>query len=149
MGISELEDRAESARLHSHTYNVHSLTCTAMQVQSFSRMVRYRLDYLLAKIGFTQLQRLFHAKREWCVLLCYSTLRYTTLHYTTLHYTTVYCTTLTALQYTALHSLHYSILHNTHCTTVQYIALHYGAFYCILLHWIVSYSAMLCCSMRC
>ena len=39
-----------------------------IQVQSFSRMVRYRLDFIFAKIGFTRLQQLFHAKKAWTTL---------------------------------------------------------------------------------
>ena len=36
-----------------------------VKVQSFTRMVRYRLDYIFAKIGFTKLQQLFRAKKAW------------------------------------------------------------------------------------
>ena len=31
-------------------------------------MVRYRLDFILAKIGFTSLQKVFHTKRKWVKL---------------------------------------------------------------------------------
>jgi hypothetical protein len=36
-----------------------------VKLQSFCRMIRYRLDYILAKIGFTRLQHLFHLKKAW------------------------------------------------------------------------------------
>ena len=39
-----------------------------VQVQAFARMVRYRLDFIFAKIGFTILQQLFRAKRAWTAL---------------------------------------------------------------------------------
>jgi hypothetical protein len=31
-------------------------------------MIRYRLDYVFAKVGFTRLQHLFHAKKAWTAL---------------------------------------------------------------------------------
>ena len=39
-----------------------------VKIQSFARMVRYRLDYILAKIGFTALQKVFHTKIKWVKL---------------------------------------------------------------------------------
>ena len=47
-----------------------------MQVQSFARMVRYRLDFIFAKIGFTCLQKLFHAKKAWTTLKSYEEKRH-------------------------------------------------------------------------
>jgi len=36
-----------------------------VKVQSFARMVRYRLDYIFAIIGFTKLQKLYRTKKLW------------------------------------------------------------------------------------
>ena len=34
-------------------------------------MVRYRIDFIFAKIGFTRLQQLFHARKAWTALKSY------------------------------------------------------------------------------
>ena len=43
-------------------------TSNIMQIQAFARMVRYRLDFVFAKIGFTLLQQLYHARKAWTAL---------------------------------------------------------------------------------
>jgi DNA-directed RNA polymerase subunit RPC12/RpoP len=47
------------------------LIFAVVKIQSFCRMIRYRLDYIFAKIGFTRLQLLFHSKKAWMELKTY------------------------------------------------------------------------------
>lgn len=67
-----IEEKSDVQDVRSHQqYRESMLIFAVVKIQSFSRMVRYRLDYIFAKIGFTRLQHLFHSKKAWMELKTY------------------------------------------------------------------------------
>ena len=64
--IEDVESKTHYKLLrHRLRYRESREIFAVIKVQSFTRMVRYRLDFIFAKIGFTKLQQLFRAKKAW------------------------------------------------------------------------------------